>query len=358
MKKNKVAAFLEALVTSDWHLEGLAAHFPTDHVDRQLETIDRIYQYAIEHGIRHIFIPGDITDKFKMADETKRKLLQFFLKYEGIIDSWYCGGNHDWADMSETSMDLIKTFTEWDFLKSLHIYLRPEQVEIEGIVVNFLPHPAKSSIKHKKPCLNFCHVEAVGALGDNGRPLRTKKDIAVDPRDYTISGHIHLAQILAKKRFSYCGSPYQKTFGEALPKGFSHIRVRYTKDKQLEVKQKFVDSKPGFRLETVLIEKQKDWSKLEVNPAIRYRAIVKDEVSIPADIRTRVPNISQINSTNKSVDLDNIDTVDVSELQLADIDPRDGLKDYLKASGIKKSLRVSARKELNAVLSEIGYTAV
>ncbi|QZE59431.1 hypothetical protein MPK66_gp187 [Erwinia phage pEa_SNUABM_2] len=357
MKKNKVAAFLEALVTADWHFEGLANHFPVDHVDRQLETIDRIYQYAVEHGIRHIFVPGDITDKFKMDDETKRKLLQFFLKYEGVIDTWYCGGNHDWADMSNTSMDLIKTFCEWDFLKSLHIYLRPEQVEIDGIVVNFLPHPAKESIKHKKPCLNFCHVEAVGALGDNGRPLKAKHDIKVDPRDYTISGHIHLAQVLEKKRFEYCGSPYQKTFGEALPKGFIHIRAAY-KNKELVVKRKFVDSKPGFRLETVMIENQKDWSRLEVNPAIRYRVIVKDTVSIPADIRTRVPNISQINSTNKRVDLDNIDTVDVSELTLADIDPRDGLKDYLKASGIKKSLRVSARKELNAVLSEIGYTAM
>lgn len=357
MKKNKISEMLEAIVTSDWHLEGLSNHFPQDHVERQLETIDRIYQYALEQGVKHVFIPGDITDKFKMADETKRKLLQFFLKYEGIIESHYCGGNHDWADMTETSMDLIKTFTEWDFLKSLHIYLRPEQVVIDGIVVNFLPHPAKESIKHKKPCLNFCHVEAVGALGDNGRPLHAKKDIKVDPRDYTISGHIHLAQVLEKKRFEYCGSPYQKTFGEALPKGFIHIRAQYVK-KELVVKRKFVDSKPGFRLETVVIENQKDWSRLEVNQAIRYRVIVKDEISIPADIRTRVPNISQINSTNKRVDLDNIDTVDVSELELSDIDPRDGLKDYLKASGIKKSLRVRARKELNAVLSEIGYTAV
>lgn len=357
MKKNKVSEVLEALVTSDWHLEGLSNHFPTDHVERQLETIDRIYQYAVEHGIKHVFIPGDITDKFRMDDETKRKLMQFFLKYEGVIESHYCGGNHDWADMTSTSMDLIKTFTEWDFLKSLHIYLRPEQVVIDGIVVNFLPHPAKESIKHKKPCLNFCHVEAVGALGDNGRPLKAKKDIKVDPRDYTISGHIHLAQVLEKKRFEYCGSPYQKTFGEALPKGFIHIRAQY-KNKELVVKRKFVDSKPGFRLETVLVENQKDWSRLEVNRAIRYRIIVKGDLAIPADIRTRVPNISQINSTNKRVDLDNIDTVDVSELELSDIDPRDGLKDYLKASGIKKSLRVRARKELNAVLSEIGYTAV
>lgn len=347
---------LEALVTSDWHLEGLAKHYPQDHVQRQLETIDRIYQYAVTHGIKYVIVPGDITDKYRMSDDTKRALLQHFIKYEGVIETYYSGGNHDWADQTETSMDLIQQFTEWSFLKSLHIYLRPKQVELEGIIVNFLPHPAKKSIKHKKPCLNFCHVEAVGALGDNGRPLHAKKDIAVDPRDYTFSGHIHLQQILEGKRFTYCGSPYQKTFGEALPKGFMHIRVEYKK-KQLVVKQKFVDSKPGFRMETVVISDQKDWSKLETNPAIRYRVIVRDSVSIPSDIRIRVPNISQLNTSNKKVDLDNIDTIDISELELSDINPKDGLKAFLKEAGFDKKLCKKAESEIDSVLSEIGYTS-
>lgn len=347
---------LEALVTSDWHLEGLAKHFPQDHIDRQLETIDRIYQYAIEHGIKTIFIPGDITDSYRMTDDTKRKLLQFFMKYEGIIDSHYCGGNHDRADEMETSMDLINQFTKWSFLKSLHVYMVPTQVEIDGVIVNFLPHPAKKSIKHKRPCLNFCHVETMGALGDTGRPLKPKKDITVNARDYTISGHIHLYQHLIAKRFLYCGDPYQKTFGEALPKGFVHIRAQYKK-KELVVKHKFIDSKPGFRLETVVISDQKDWSKLETNPAIRYRVIVRDNVSIPADIRIRVPNISQLNTSNKKVDLDNIDTIDVSELELSEINPKDGLKAYLKEAGLDKTLRKRAEKEIDAVLSELGYAS-
>lgn len=347
---------LEALVTADWHLEAMAKHFPEDHIERQLETIERIYQYAVEHGINTIIVPGDITDSYRMSDDTKEKLLAHFRKYEGIIDTHYCGGNHDRADEKKTSMDLINQFTKWSFLKSLHVYMTPTQIELEGIVVNFLPHPAKKSIKNKRPCLNFCHVEAVGALGDNGRPLHAKKDIAVDPRDYTFSGHIHLHQILEAKRFTYCGSPYQKTFGEGLPKGFMHIRVQYKK-KQLVVKQKFIDSKPGFRLETVVVADQKDWSKLEVNKAIRYRVIVREGVSIPADIRIRVPNISQLNTSNKKVDLDNIDHIDVSELELAEINPKDGLKDYLKEAGLDKALRKRAEKEIDAVLSEIGYAS-
>lgn len=347
---------LEAIVCSDWHLEGLDKHFPTDSVERQLETLDRVYQYAIENGISIVIVPGDITDKYRMTDDTKYLLMKFFMKYDGIIWTYYCGGNHDWGDKTQTSMDLIKSFCEWNFLKTLKIILRPEQMILDGVVVNFLPHPAEESIKHKKPCLNFCHVEAIGALGDNGRPLKTKKDIKVDPRDYTISGHIHLYQDLESKRFLYCGSPYQKTFGEALPKGFVHIKAGY-KGKKLIVKHKFVDSKPGFRLQTVAIEDQKEWSKLEVNPAIRYRVVVADGVQIPSDIRVRVPNISLLLSANKNADLNNIMEVDISEKVLSDIHPKDGLKKFLKASGIKKSLRIEAMNEVDTILSEIGYTA-
>lgn len=343
----------EGISTSDWHFEALANHFPQDHIQRQLETIDRIYNYAVEHGIKHVIIPGDITDKYTMADTTKELLLQHFRKYEGIIESWYCGGNHDWADNTQTSMDLIKRFCDWDFLKSLHIFLRPKQVEIDGVIVNFLPFPARKSIKHKKPCLNFCHTEAIGALGDNGRPLRTKKDLKVDERDFTISGHIHLYQYLEAKRFLYNGSPYQKTFGEGLPKGFIHFKAEYVK-KKLVVKHKFVDSKPGFRFETVMITDQKQWSQLEVNAAIRYRVYVKDSITIPGDIRTRVPNIAQLYATNKKIDINNVDTIDVSEQQVSDIDPTDGLRSFLKESGIKKHMRDRAMKEIAKIRSELG----
>jgi len=42
---------------------------------------------------------------------------------------------------------------------------------------------------------------------------------------------------------------------------------------------------------------------------------------------------------------------------LSEIHPKDGLKDYLKSSGIKKSLRIEADIEIDAILSEIGYSA-
>ena len=342
---------LNFLVTSDWHLEAMKKHFPDDHIERQLSSLDRIYQYALTKGITHIFIPGDISDRHRMEDETKRKLLQFFMKYEGVIESYYIGGNHDWADATNTSMDLIDQFCNWNFLKSLHIYLKPEQVTIEGIKINMLPHPARKSIKSKKPCLNFCHVEAAGAKGDNGRLLKVKKDIAVHPTDFTISGHLHLYQYLKKKRFLFGGAPYQKTYGESRPKGFLECSAKY-KNGKLIVKHDFITLKPNYQLDTVIISKQKDWAKLEVNPSIRYRIYVDEGVTIPADIRTRIPNIAQIlgmGHGGKDFDPTKIDISHVGEFA---VEPLDGLKEWLKTSGLKVSLQKQALKEAENINKE------
>lgn len=339
---------LSFLVTSDWHLEAMKKHFPEDHLERQFSSLDRIYQYALTKGITHIIIPGDISDRQKMDDETKARLLHFFMKYEGIIESHYIGGNHDWADATATSMDLINQFCDWKFLKSLHVYMKPKQVKIEGITVNMLPHPARASIKSKKPALNFCHVEASGAKGDNGRLLKVKKDIAVHEDDFTISGHLHMYQYLKKKRFLFGGAPYQKTFGESRPKGFLECSAKY-KNGKLIVKHDFVTLKPNYQLDTVSISRQKDWSKLEVNPSIRYRVYVDDGVTVPADIRTRIPNIAQIlgmGHGGKDLDVSRINVDHIGEFE---VEPLNGLKDWLKTSGLKIPLQKLALKEAEKV---------
>ncbi len=343
----------EFIATSDWHLEGLDKHYPNDGVERQLETIDRIYQYAIENGIKYVMIVGDITDKHTMRDDTKALLCKHFVKYDDHITSIYIGGNHDWSDVSHTSMDFIKQMTDWKMLKNLKIILRAEQLTLDGIVCNFLPYPTPPVMKNKKPCLNFCHVETAGALGDNGRPLKTDKTIGAPKKDYTISGHIHLYQDLESQRFLYNGSPFQKTFGESLPKGFCHVKAKYIKD-ELKVIHKFIDSKPGFRLETVIIADQGDWNKLQITPAIRYRVVVSDGIAVPADIRTRIPNIAQLNVSKNAVNIEDLDGFDVTELELLEVDPKDGLRDYLKSAGLRKAQRQQGAKIVDKILSKIG----
>jgi hypothetical protein len=341
------------LVTNDWHLEGLAKHFPHDHIERQLAEIDKIYQYALSRGIQHIMVPGDITDKHYMSDDTKRKFMQFFRKYDGVIDTWYIGGNHDRADTHRTSVDLISDFCEWDFLKSLHVFLEPKQVEIEGIVCNMLPHPSKKSIKSKKPCLNFVHANVVGAVGDNGRAIRVSHDIVVNERDFTFDGHIHQHQFLESRRTLLAGAPYQKNFGESAAKGFVEAKARYKKG-ELVVDWQFIDSKPDFLFETVVINDASQFAELLAYPSRRYRLYIKEGVVVPADIKVRLPNISQLHHVKGSVAAALEKKLVLGTVSIDAVDPREGLKDFMTAFGLDKKQRKIGRSMLEAALSEIG----
>lgn len=341
------------LATNDWHLEGLIKHFPHDHIERQLNEIDKIYQYALSRGIEHIMVSGDITDKHYMSDDTKRKFMQFFRKYDGIVHTWYIGGNHDRADSHRTSVDLISDFCKWDFLKTLHVFLEPAQVEIEGIVCNMLPHPAKESIKNKKPCLNFVHANVVGAVGDNGRAIRVSHDIVVNERDFTIDGHIHQQQFLESRRTLLPGAPYQKNFGESVPKGFCECKARYKKG-QLVVDWQFIDNKPDFLFETVVVKDAKQFADLVQSPSRRYRLYIKEGVIVPNDLKVRLPNISQIHLVKGSVAQALEKKLVLGAVSMDAINPREGLKEYMVNFGLDKKQRKIGRKMLEDALAEIG----
>lgn len=350
---------LHAISTSDWHLEGLFNHFGDEGVDLQLQLLEDVYLYAVERGIKHIFVPGDISDKDKMADATKRKLLMLLRKYDGIVETYYIGGNHDRGDKLNTSVDLIASLaaTEWGFLKSFHVFMEPAQLEVEGIVINMLPHPCRESIPHKKPCLNFVHSDIVGAKGDNGLPLRTKRDVNVDPRDYTIGGHIHLYQFLEKRRLVLNGSPYQKNFGENNDKGFIEFRAGYVKNgRELKVSHRFVPLRQKWEMKTLIISDQQELSSLSTDRYLRYRLFFEEGVVVPADLRVRYPNIATMSSSGKGV-VRTLNTTGALEVKATSsvVHPSKGLRRFLTRQGMEAQDIKECGCLLKKALTELGY---
>jgi hypothetical protein len=291
-----------------------------------------------------------------MEASTYIKMLQFFKKYDAHIKTYYTGGNHDYSDITKTSMDLLTVLLEGDYLKNFHLYLKPAQVEIDGIKVNMLPHPHLESIKSKRPCLNFVHVEYTGALGDNGRELRSKHEFVCPKRDYTISGHIHQYQHLKKRRAIYCGTPYQTTFGESLPKGFIEIKAKEVGGR-IELKHKFIDNKPQFQLLTVHIESQKDFSLLSTEPGTRYRLYVAEGVVVPSDLMLSNPNIAQLWSSKAGkikADTD-AEQFALETKRLPSINPTEGLAKVFKSNGLNKKDYMAGKLLVKQALSEIGF---
>lgn len=348
---------IEAVSTSDWHLEGMFKHFP-DATNRQLKEVDKIYQYALNKAIRHIFVPGDISDKSNMSYSTYMKLVLFLKKYDGLINTYYIGGNHDRSDAESTSCDFLKLLCEQGFFKSFRIFLSPEQDRIDGSLVNFCAWPCYESLTEKEGALNFAHIEYNGVIGDNGHPVRTKHEFASHKRDFTVSGHIHQYQYLKNKRALFNGNPYQKNFGESLPKGFVHLKAQTNKN-TIELKHRFIDNNPNFRLETVVIESPKDFSKLRDDNNIRYKLLVAPDVLVPTDLRLNYPNITGgiFNSETKKNRTEETDVETVGLIsKVSRVKPTTGLKDYLSAAGHSKKEISAAHGHVKEAMDELGLS--
>jgi len=347
-----VAKEFEAVFTSDWHLTGLNKHFQ-DGDERILAEAEKIIQYALSNGIKYMIIPGDISDTPNLPFDTYQNLFNLFHKYDSLLTFIYVAGNHDFEHIDKMSMNFMRRLTKTKAFKNLQIILKPERIEINGVPVNLLPFPALKTLSKKTGALNVAHVEYTGAIGDNGRTLKTKQELQSHKNDFTISGHIHQYQYMKAKRAIYCGNPFQKNFGEALPKGFVHARVKLIGDK-IEVEHKFVENKPSFSLLNIHITDLNDFKKLKHDSNIRYKLHVDPEVPVPADIMLQYPNITGgiVYTGHKDKAIEDADTIKIDR---ADIDPEFGLESFLGAEGLTQKQIKLALKEVHKAKNVLGF---
>lgn len=343
----------EAVCTGDWHLAGLAKHF-IDHLDRQMFEVDKMYQYAINNGINHVVVCGDISDTPNMPEAAYIALINHLKKYDGHINTYYIAGNHDFSDINKTSMDLLNVLYKKGFFKTFHLFLKPEERIIDGVPINFLPYPCLRAPKSDVPHLNFSHIEYNGCIGDNGRPLKTTREFKQNKGDFNVSGHVHQYQYIKSKRAIFTGNPYQKNFGESLPKGFVHIKARATKE-QIEFRHKFIDIKPDFQFINLRIETRRDFGKLQASDSFRYKLWIAPGVEVPKDLRIKFPNI-----TGGVFDLDTKgkkDTLAIADNPAVTIrHTKQQLSTFLKAQGFDKRFRTEAYAESLKAANELGIS--
>lgn len=317
---------MRALFTGDWHLMGLSRFF-NDSIRLQMRELNKIFVYAVENGIDHVIVCGDISHTPFLNDTALIELINLILSYDKVLNIYYIFGNHDYHDDRKTSMEILKFLEQKKFFSNLHIFLEPEQREIDGELINFLPWPRSKAFTSKRSALNVCHVEQAGALNDNGYKLKTKNKFRSSKKDWTISGHIHKHQKLG--RFIYCGSPYQTKFGE----NYNTVGFLDVKFNDGVLKFKHVKTRPEFRLITKRILDEKDFDIPE-EPNKLYNLKVDSDITVPLNLTRENSSIYSV-SGRKSV---NTDVEVVSEIPEIDIDT--GLSDFLTKKNLtKKELR-------------------
>ena len=294
-----MAKTLEGVSTSDWHLDGgVARLFPLKALEKQIAEINKPYQYCIEQGVRYMFVPGDLSDKARISEETFIALVALWLKYDKFVEMHYIAGNHDFTHVGKTSLDVLKVFCDNSVFKNVYIHDAVETLDFDGVDVTFVPYPATSAGKSSKGRLVFAHVAEVGAIGDNGIKLKVVDHrVSRGKKDYVISGHLHTPQVLESSRICFNGSLYQKTFGESLPKGFVHFKATSHRNGDLGIKIDHINSRPDFILENRTITCEADWDLLEEGEHVFYKLTLAEGVIAPKSITRDMPNIININGT-------------------------------------------------------------
>lgn len=349
--------YLHGISTSDWHLSGgLVRFFPMNALEKQLKEIEKIFHYALENNIRHVFMPGDMSDKARLDEATFIALVTMLLRFDKYVSFRYILGNHDFAQVGKTSMDVLKVFADSGVFKNVHLYEKPETVTIDGVDVSFVPYPHQEAPKTKRGRLMFAHIEEVGARGDNGVVLKGQHlKVVRDKRDYVFSGHLHTHQVLRDKRVTFNGSPYQKNFGESLPKGFVEFKAKYSKESgDLLIKQEFIDNRPGFRLVELTIEESAQWEELEHGDHVFYKIHLGDGVVAPKNITRDFPNIVSLAGTTYR-GRSNLEIAEkTSANDIPKITPLTGLVEYLHGFELSN---VEVRRAVKMVKEALKYIA-
>lgn len=347
---------LRAVVTADWHIGGMNSVFD-DPLEYIVEEIHKPYKYAIENGIEHVIVPGDMSDVPYLSEHALIELVTILMTYDSSVKTYYVLGNHDVASVKKTSMDVLKVFADNGLFKNFKLFYNPSALKLDGIYTSFMPFPHFDVVPTKKPPLIIAHIETSGALGDNGRPLRSGHEdrIKRTPGDFIVTGHLHHHQYLKDKRILYPGSLFQKNFGEKLPKGFLDFQAKYVNGK-LKIDYEFINSRPNFKLVNKLIESQEDWESLSTDKNVRYKITLGEGVVIPKNITTLYPNIVNFNGTSTKKKIQGSEE-SITVQNIPKFGPTTGLKKYLEDNDLNAQQIKAAKKLVKDAMNHLGIAA-
>lgn len=296
---------MKAITIGDLHLDGLAKYFPSNHLELQFAEIRKPLNYAISHGIRHVFFLGDIGENTELSYDAISAFIKFLSEYQDKFVFHFLLGNHDFAENGVHCMTPFVTMVNCGLLKNVHIYEKKTKLKIQGAKFNLCPYPySQGEDEH----VNMGHFSTPGATLDNG--YKEKEGTKIRKRHKWVLGHLHTPH------GNFNGTLYQLGFPERLPKGFGVITAS-NKSGKLKFKREFIQTDPAFKLINLAIESKSDLKQIEKNPLYLYRLVVKSSFELPDNLMTKYPNIFKIVGVKNKKDFEAI-IADENKVSLID----------------------------------------
>lgn len=334
----------EAVFIGDLHLDKMKKLFPKEHLMLQFSEIKKAYEYASRNGIKNVFLMGDVAEAPRLSYEALIYLMKFLRKIKNI-HTFVILGNHDFSEMGMHSLEPFVAMSELKMLSNVTFFDQPYVEKSFPVPVNFSPYPHTVSISN---AINLGHFEISGAIGDNGRVIR--KAVDINESHLWIMGHLHTPHDISKAH--YVGTLYQTSFGESLPKFFTHGKFKVSNGK-LKSKLTRIPNDPQFKLFNLPVENKHDLKKIEKNPHYLYKLFIKSDYDLHEDLFAKYTNIVDIKGYSNKNELKQLIEEEFVELNTQDIrlpSVTDNLKSMLKNKGASRHQVKRASRIVNDIL--------
>ena len=338
-----------AVVIGDLHLDGMQADLGEEANRLQIREIGKIEAWASANSISHVIYLGDICQRTTMSYEA-HKLLHAQWSKNTHLKRHVIIGNHDFAENGVHSLTLLKD-TILPALPHVFVYDSMTTVVIEGVQVNFLPYPYPDIEwdGDLENSINVSHFEVKGSIRDNGSSSSSKKGVMSN--SVWMMGHLHTPHDVGNVH--YVGTPYQRNFGESLPKSFTWLRARMNKG-VLQTKIERVPLDPTFKLITLDIQSDEDLQAITDDPLNKYKLVISQAVSLTDNFLAKHPNVVRHDGYRNQKEREMmLSSIDIS--QIVDQGNPYDIEDYVESkypdSTEKQKLR--AKQIVNEIKAEL-----
>jgi DNA repair exonuclease SbcCD nuclease subunit len=330
---------VEAVAIGDIHFDGPFQKLVQEGHNVICQEIQNILDWATKRGINTIFFYGDICDHPRMSYESFRaftKLLHVnnHLKFHILL------GNHDKFSVESSaghSLEVLCDLIGMGSLPHVTVYIKPTDIEIDGVGVRMLPWPSRAFSKSR---LNIAHIEVAGSKSDSGREM--------DPEGLysgsavIAAGHLHTNQVVRSTYFS--GTPFQQNFGESPKKYFHHIKFNSVKDYEIDS----VPHTPKYILHSIVLESKEDVNKIPTAATDLVKLIIKDGATVDMS-KLNYPNVVKTTGYRNKEELKQVMSDDLSTSESLTIDTTEFFKAWLDLQGFdteKSKAVLELRREL------------
>lgn len=222
---------MKIIVFSDLHIHNYKK-FDIDgsRLDNCLDVLYKIFKYADESNVKHIFFGGDLYDQQKslptiVVNRTIQTFIELFDFYPDI-KFYAISGNHDHGSKNIDG-NVIDSLVHLDYLFPQFILFNGSSFALDDCIFHGIPYyshsrdfkKALSDINTDEYRGNYLVIHQTPKHSNEMIPHECDPEDFLD-FDFTFCGHIHKHELLTDKMV-IIGSPLHRDLGdEGLDKGF------------------------------------------------------------------------------------------------------------------------------------------